>query len=168
MRDNKLQVLLFVSLLLVTGCGATTSTPPSTKSPSVGIFTEFIIPTPDSNATVIAAGPDGNLWFTEYNKIGRITPQGAITEFPIPTRESFAMFITAGPDGNLWFTEYVGKIGRITPRGTIAEFPVPHISRCTLTAPCYIDSITTGSDGNLWFTERGWNRIGRITSGVHH
>ncbi len=33
----------------------------------------------------IAAGPDGNLWFTESmaNKIGRIAPAtGAITEFP--------------------------------------------------------------------------------------
>ena len=35
----------------------------------------------------IAAGPDGNLWFTEFdnNKIGRITTAGVITEFLIPT-----------------------------------------------------------------------------------
>ena len=35
----------------------------------------------------IAAGPDGNLWFTEFatNQIGRITPAGTITEFPVPT-----------------------------------------------------------------------------------
>ena len=31
----------------------------------------------------ITAGPDGNLWFTEWgaNRIGRITPSGVVTEF---------------------------------------------------------------------------------------
>ena len=31
----------------------------------------------------ITTGPDGNLWFTEYNgdRIGRITPPGEVTEF---------------------------------------------------------------------------------------
>ncbi len=35
----------------------------------------------------IAAGPDGNVWFTEGvgNKIGRITPAGDVTEFPPAT-----------------------------------------------------------------------------------
>ena len=38
----------------------------------------------------IAAGPDGNLWFTEFagNKIGRITTRRVVTEFPIPTAGS--------------------------------------------------------------------------------
>jgi streptogramin lyase len=65
----------------------------------------------------ITAGPDGNLWFTEYggNKIGRITTAGSITEFAIPTANSGPTGITAGHDGNLWFTESNGnKIGRIT------------------------------------------------------
>jgi streptogramin lyase len=33
----------------------------------------------------VAAGPDGNLWFTEFgsDKIGRITPTGTITEFAV-------------------------------------------------------------------------------------
>src|SRR3954469_8907745 len=31
----------------------------------------------------IAAGPDGNLWFTEFNgnRVARITPAGVVTEF---------------------------------------------------------------------------------------
>ena len=80
----------------------------------------------DSSPIGITAGPDGNLWFTEFtgNKVGKITPAGAITEFPIPTASSFPYGITAGPDGNLWFVEDGGnKIGRITPAGTITEFP---------------------------------------------
>jgi streptogramin lyase len=76
----------------------------------------------------IAAGSDGNLWFTEYvfGTIGRITPSGTISEFTIPSTESHPEGIAAGSDGNLWFTERRGeKIGRITPGGTIREFPIP-------------------------------------------
>ena len=66
----------------------------------------------------IAAGPDGNLWFTEAggDRIGRITPAGAITEFTAGITAGSGPFgITAGPDGNLWFTEIDGnRIGRIT------------------------------------------------------
>ena len=89
--------------------------------PHVGSISEFPIPTTDAIrlGSGIAAGPDGNLWFTERygHKIGRITPNGKISEFPIPTSESHPLGITAGPDGNLWFTEENGnKIGRISPR----------------------------------------------------
>ena len=63
----------------------------------------------------ITSGSDGNLWFTEGNKIGRITPAGSITEFPLPKADSEPLGIAPGPDGNLWFTEFRGnRIGRIT------------------------------------------------------
>src|SRR5262245_23639811 len=89
---------------------------------------EFPLPTATGGPRVIAAGPDGNLWFTEVtgHKIGRITVAGVVTEFPLPTPNSAPTGIAAGPDGNLWFTEQVGnKIGRITTAGVITEFPVP-------------------------------------------
>ena len=61
----------------------------------------------------IAAGPDGNLWFTEYGggvgKIGRITTTGAITEYATPTALSGPWAIAAGPDGNMWFTELIAN-----------------------------------------------------------
>src|SRR5438270_281937 len=65
----------------------------------------------DANPYTITAGPDGNLWFTEYigNRIGRITPTGTVTEFPIPTTNSQPVGITGGPDGNVWFTEFHGQ-----------------------------------------------------------
>src|SRR5712691_6897428 len=64
-------------------------------------------PIPNSQPLYITAGPDGNLWFTDYGQIaiGRITTSGAITEFPIP-QGSQPEGITLGPDGNLWFTMY--------------------------------------------------------------
>jgi streptogramin lyase len=123
---------------------------------------EFPIPTAGSSPNSIAAGPDGNLWFTESdgNKIGRITTAGVITEFPIPTAYSSPDGITLGLDGNLWFTEpLVRKIGRITTAGVITEFTIP-------TANTYPNGITAGPDGNLWFTEGNsdGDKIGRITT----
>ena len=117
----------------------------------------------------IAAGPDGNVWFTEPNadRIGRITPLGFVTEFSAGiTAGAYPYDITAGPDGNLWFTEPgnlslapsgIDKIGRITPQGIVTEFSAG------LSANARPIGITAGADGNLWFTEAGGTGIGRIT-----
>jgi streptogramin lyase len=125
-------------------------------------ITEFPIPTTASLPYAIAAGPDGNVWFTEFagNNIARITPAGVITEFPVPTINSFPTGITTGPDGNVWFTEeFTRKIGRITPAGVVTEFPV---GGC-----CSLQGIAVGPDGNLWFTANGNggspDTIGRMT-----
>lgn len=120
---------------------------------------EFPTPTPFSRPNFITAGPDGNVWFTEFltNQIGRITPEGLITEYSIPNGNARPTGITAGPDGNLWFSEYLGgKIGRITPDGTqVTEFPTP-------ASNSFPTQIITGPDGNLWFVESNVNRIARL------
>src|SRR5207249_2781159 len=71
------------------------------------------------NASGIATGPDGNLWFTEEvigGRIGRITPQGSVTEYLLPTKDSYARGITAGPDGRIWFMEHAtDRIGALRP-----------------------------------------------------
>jgi streptogramin lyase len=78
-------------------------------------ITEYPLPEGSSAPEGIATGPDGNLWFTEADKLGRITIDGAIDEFPVPTLDSSPKGIAAGPDGDVWFTEFYGnKIGRIT------------------------------------------------------
>ena len=63
-------------------------------------FSEYPVPTPGSEPTLITFGPDGNLWFTENgdNKIGKITTAGVITEYSIPTANSGPIGIRAGPD----------------------------------------------------------------------
>jgi streptogramin lyase len=134
-------------------------------------ITEFPIPTPASVPLDITAGPDGNLWFTEFTPgvrtIGRITLGGAITEFPLAPNPANGPFgITAGSDGNLWFTlsplsDLPGNsaIGRITTGGVATEFSLPDGSEPL--------GIAAGPDGNLWFVLAGTNAIGRITtSGV--
>ena len=73
-------------------------------------------PTPELNPLrmTLAAGPDGNIWFSDpyANEIGNITPDGTVTEYAVPTPDSFPAGITTGPDGNIWFTELgSGQIG---------------------------------------------------------
>jgi streptogramin lyase len=120
---------------------------------------------PISNTTTeIAAGPDGALWFTEPNAIGRITPSGQLTEFTtgLPTNSS-PFGIAAGPDGNMWFTlqgqsRAIGQI-TTTPDHTIRVFsPVDSQLRGTP------ELITAGPDNALWFTEQFSPAIGRITT----
>jgi streptogramin lyase len=70
----------------------------------------------------ITAGPDGNIYFTEFfvdpNFIGRMSPDGTLTTFTIPTRFAASFGITTGPDGNIWFTEnFNAKIGRLAVAG---------------------------------------------------
>jgi streptogramin lyase len=128
----------------------------SASANPLGGVTEFSAGiTAGSYPDAIAAGPDGNLWFTEPegNRIGRITPAGVVTEFSTGITASPGA-ITAGPDGNLWFTEGAGRIGRITPAGVVTEY-----SAGITGTP---EGIAAGPDGNLWFTEYE-GRIGRIT-----
>jgi streptogramin lyase len=136
-------------------CSPTSTAGPSGITPA-GVTTLFADPgivTP----TGIAAGPDGNLWFTMLfaNAIGRITPAGVVTIFRDATI-SGPSGITPGPDGNLWFTNaFNNSIGRITPLGVVSR----HVGTGGIFLPT---SITTGADGGLWFTNRSNDSIGRI------
>jgi streptogramin lyase len=129
-----------------------------------GDITEFISPSINSSPFDMAAGPDGNIWYTKRgyytDKIGKITTNGIITEYPL-TGDKQPQGITAGPDGNIWFTEASSnQIARIKTDGTITEYLVPTLN----SAP---RGITAGPDGNVWFTENRGNKIGRVeTSGL--
>jgi len=118
-----------------------------------------------SSAYAVAAGTDGNVWFTAHGStagIGRITPSGTVTIFGTANglqSPSAPEHIVAGADGNMWFTDHVtnsGAIGKITPSGQITEYLLP-----TGAAPLYI---VAGADGNIWFTDQGTPKlIGKIT-----
>ncbi|MBV8774169.1 MAG: Virginiamycin B lyase, partial [Deltaproteobacteria bacterium] len=106
----------------------------------------------------IAAGPDGNVWFSELraSKIGRITPAAEISSFNLGSG-ALADRITAGPDDAIWFTDPAGnRIGRLGLDGTTAYVPLP-------TPESGPAGIVNASDGNLWFTEYAANRVGRLT-----
>jgi streptogramin lyase len=135
---------------------------PKADAAEVGIVTKYCAGiTPNSHPADITAGPEGLLWFTEYDGgIGSITPEGTIKEYVAGlTPMSYLQGIAAGPDGNLWFTGAAAteQIGRITPHGTITQFSEG------IPANSDPSGITAGPDGDLWFAEYDGNQIGRIS-----
>lgn len=156
---------------------AATATPPI---PSVAVtfaptptFYQFSIPTSTNRPQWIAAGSDGNMWFTENpgGKVARITPAGVVTEFTVPTANAQPQMIIGASDGNLWFTEFsttpapgTSKIAKVTTTGTFTE-------NSTLFAPPPPDNplgLVDRLDGNVWYVANGSSRVGfqGITSGV--
>ena len=116
--------------------------------------------TPGSSAWDIAAGLDGNLWYTSPNAaIGRITPAGAATEYPLPGGATDPFGLAVGPDAAIWFAQAVGNsIGRSTK-----EIPPAITSLGGLSPASRPEYIAQGPQYTLWFTEKDGNRIGRIT-----
>jgi uncharacterized protein (TIGR03437 family) len=108
----------------------------------------------------ITAGPDGNLWYTEFygaDKIVRLTTSGVFTVYTVATFVNSGSYgITVGPDGALWFADAAFKIGRITTSGTITEYALP--------ANDSPFGIAAGPDGALWYTDYSLGAIGRITT----
>src|SRR5918992_5855031 len=93
----------------------------------------------------IAAGKDGNLWFTEElgNVFTRITPSAVLTDFPGLLLGGTPRGIAAGPDGNMWVVNRTpAVVGRITPGGQITEFTAG------LPTGSQPSAITAGPDGN--------------------
>jgi len=81
-------------------------------------FTEILTPTSNSQPVSLLAGPDGNIYFTEFTggKIGQITNTMTLTEFTPPTANSGLSGLTVGSDGAIWFGEAnPNQIGRLVP-----------------------------------------------------
>ena len=127
-------------------------TPTITTFPSSDPFS------PESHPYAIAAGPDGQLWFTDpYEpKIGRMTTAGAITlQAPLPTL-TFAYGIAAGGDGAMWFvSQNPSTINRIDAAGNI-------LTKNLASATANPTHIVGGPEGALWFTEGVSHAIGRM------
>ena len=138
-------------------------------------FYQFSIPTGTNRPQWIAAGSDGNMWFTENpgGAVARITPAGVVTEFTIPTANAQPQKIIGASDGNLWFTEYslnatpsldTSKVSKVTTTGTFTEY-------FTLFSPPPPDEplgLTDRGDGNIWYVANGSSRVGyqSINGGV--
>jgi virginiamycin B lyase len=110
-------------------------------------FSEFTIPKLADGGVKhpegITPGPDGNMWFVEYDDstVGKITPAGVITEYSVTG--SYLAGIAAGSDGALWFTDLgQAHLGRITTAGSATYFDTSNGIEC--------DEITNGPDDALW------------------
>jgi streptogramin lyase len=108
----------------------------------------------------IAAGVEGNMWFTDPSApyaIGRINPEGEVSEFPAPSAPAS---IVAGPDGNMWFTE--GGFGEEAGVGCIIPTGQIELQR-ERTAGGDPEGITVDKDGSIWFTEMQAERLSRLS-----
>ena len=148
--------------VVASATGIAPASAPFTPAPT---FYQFAIPVGTNKPQWIAAGSDGNMWFTESpgNAVARITPSGTVTEFPIPTAASNPQGIIGASDGNLWFTEFAtNKIGKLTPAGVYTEFAT------LLTPPDGPNGLVDRGDGTVWYAATSGDRIGfqGITSGV--
>jgi streptogramin lyase len=108
------------------------------------------IPIPSGDTTSIdgmALGPDGNVWFAEFEHIAKITPSGKITEFAYPSQSGPNQYggVTTGSDGNVWFAQSSqNAIGRIVPSsGKIVMFTIP--------TGCIPAPVLLAKDNNVWF-----------------
>jgi streptogramin lyase len=108
-------------------------------------------------------GPDGNMWFTEFDpsgKIGVMSASGTMIAEHTLAANAHPNDIAVGPDNNIWFTEYASPggtaaIGRLTTSGTLNEFTLsPSTARP--------HAVVAAPDGNLWFTQLGTQVVGRI------
>ena len=158
---------------LLAACGALPSVASAAAiTPTVTEFSEGLL---SPGPWAIAPGPEGNLWFVQYQnpgRIGKITPTGTITEVASGgggglSLNSHPTGIVAGPDGNLWFTEQAnpGRIGMVNPTtGTVTEVATGG-STTGFRLNSAPEDITAGPDGNLWFTElEGPGAMARITT----
>ncbi len=116
---------------------------------------EYSLPTAGNLPQWIAAGPDGNMWFTENpgNAIANITPTGVVTQFSVPTAGANPQGIIAGSNGQLWFTEFnTSKIGEVSTGGAFQEFKTSFGADGPLL-------LVDRGDGNAWFTGFGGNHV---------
>src|SRR5439155_25599445 len=142
-RDRQLVsrwvIALSLALILICGCANIGSFPPITSlsrlTKNLPVLPHIKRPSPPPSVEqlktmtpfAIAAGPDGNLWFSELRSsaIGRITLAAEISSFELGSG-SLAVRLTAGPDGAIWFTDpAVNRIGRLALDGTTAYVPLP-------------------------------------------
>src|SRR5262245_38376348 len=105
----------------------------NTISGTLPTFLEFHTPTANADPFSMLVGPDGAIWFTEFNTdaIVRLSfgSQVAIIEFPTPPNPPNTPGNLGGiafdPSGNIWFTEIAAdKIGVMSQAGVLLhEYP---------------------------------------------
>jgi virginiamycin B lyase len=110
---------------------------------------------PLSNPYEITLGPDGNLWYTIFEHVGRMTPTGHQTLFPAGDMHG----ISVGADGNLWAADRLGEaIDRVTPTGQMTTFSLKSGSQ-----PVEPVGLALGADRCVYFTDIWSGGIGKIT-----
>lgn len=152
----------------VTPDAATGSTTPVTASVTLtvdtdpcGAITEYRLAPVGATNTLpwgITAGPDGNMWFTEYQAgyVGKVTSDGTFTTYSLG--RASPVDIVVGPDNNLYAGDVYSNIFQITTSGTVTQFPTPSGS-----SPY---GLVVGPDNNIWFADASGSVGNMTTAGV--
>jgi virginiamycin B lyase len=112
-----------------------------------GAYSQYSTGTSNPTMFNLVVGPDGAIWGTQPNAIGRIDMSGNTSSYPLPSGVTPSS-LTTGPDGALWFTEGTGVgsvgIGRISTSGAVSIYPLPGSNNAAW-------GIMSGPDGSLWY-----------------
>jgi len=106
----------------------------------------------DVPATALAAAPDGAMWFSTFERTGRLAVDGTVTNFRLAAESGN---LTAGPDGAMW-AGMAGQIVRLDASGATRVFKLP--------IELSPESLISGSDGALWFSASLCECIVRMTT----
>jgi virginiamycin B lyase len=131
------------------------------------------IPGSSNSPADIVQTPDGVIWFTGFEMIGKIGTDGRLsgwrTKLTGTPQIGLPNALTLGPDQALWYTNKKSPptITRIAPPGQFTDFPIASPDETSR----QLGAITTGPDNALWFTEAdqtSGDAIGRITLDGHY
>jgi virginiamycin B lyase len=119
---------------------------------------QWIPPTRDAHPRRMEIGPDGMIYFGEYQggKMGRFDPKTqTFKEFPLPGPDPSPYALGFDADGFLWYDSHnMGEIARFDPRtGNVIEYPFPH------TEPA-MREFFRDAQGRMWYGTAPNNKVG--------
>lgn len=113
----------------------------------------------DSIPTVIATGPDGNLWLTDFNfsHLFRISVSGQVTKFSFPGHP----FGIAAVGNDIFVTRFDHQFNMIT---RLDPWTAAVLNDYRIATPASgPENVAVDSSGNLWFNEQDGYNIGRVS-----
>ncbi len=111
--------------------------------------------------TMIAASPDGAVWFTidSAAAVGRIQ-DGKMLRLPKPARNLEPIGLAVAPDGAAWYTDGPAKVvSRMSPSGDITSVDID-------TPIARLGQIALAPNGAAWFAEPNAFSVTRLKDGV--
>jgi streptogramin lyase len=99
----------------------------------------------------LVTGPDGNIWFSATQRIGRMTPKGAITYYQVPSQMGEPGGLTFDGHGHLWFRGgNPNNNNDVHLPESIVRFDLATHRFTAFATPAQAVAIG-GPDGTIWF-----------------
>lgn len=120
-------------------------------------ITEVKLPDSAQPSGQLAAGPGGNLWFSEANSsagdiLGEVTNGGTVKQVLRNSESDDSGYAVAvQPDGSVWFDDFTmgtNRLERRSPTGVITYLSFPDAFTTYVT----VRQLIAGSGGTIWFT----------------